>query len=511
MASIEKEKTAKPGKPQTELQKRFKTNPFVFVGTVLVLVIVVVAFVLVPAMVPESGGLGVDTTFGYYGSAPIRYAANNYFYQVRESYAQNYRGITGLGFERYLWRMAFDRAAVRTAIIEEARLSGYTPPDEMVDKAVAQLPIFQENGRFSAVRYNSYSSAARTGYWKEVQEMLILSRYLADVSGTFVADGERAFIADMAERQRTFDIAAFSIDDYPAEEVSSYISDRADLFRSVRLSQITISSSEADAQKALGQVKDGGLSFEDAARSQSADGNAERGGDMGVKFVYELTGEIPDTDARAAIVALPQGTISDVVKTPAGWAFFRVEEEAREPDPNDAAIIDKARSYLMGFERGVIEDYCIARAEAFNEVVANIGFDNACAEAGITKSTIGPLPVNYGDVSVFPTVGSYAVEALNGAATNEAFWKTAFSTEAGAPSRPIVLGNNVLVLFPVTETGSGGETESDAEARSVVEDYYAGFVNGDETLDAGLTEVLLKSKKFKDQFDRTFSKLFQES
>jgi hypothetical protein len=507
MASIEKGKAAKP---QTELQKRFKTNPFVFVGTVLVLVIVVVAFVLVPAMVPESGGLGVDTVFGYYGNVPIQYAANNYFYQVRESYAENYRGISGIGFERYIWRMAFDRAAARTAVIEEARLSGYTPPDEMVDKAVAQLPIFQENGRFSAVRYNSYSSSVRAGYWKEVQEMLILSRYLSDVSGTFVGDGERAFIADMAEWQRTFDVAAFSIDDYPAEEVSAYIGGRGDLFRSVRLSQITISSSEADAQRALGQIKDGGLSFEDAARSQSADGNAERGGDMGVKFVYELASEIPDADARAAIVALPRGVISDVVKTPAGWAFFRVEEEAREPDPDDAATIDKARSYLLGFERGVIEDYCIARAEAFNEVVADVGFDNACTVAGITKSSVGPLPVNYGDVSVFPTVGSYAVGALSGAATSEAFWKTAFSTEVGFPSRPIVLGDNVLVLFPVTETGRGGETEPDGEARTTIENYYAGLVNSDESLDAGLSEVLLKSKRFKDRFDQTFSKLFRE-
>jgi parvulin-like peptidyl-prolyl isomerase len=504
MASVEKEKTAKPGKPQGEIQKRFKTNPLVFVGTVIVLVIVIVAFVLVPAIVPEAGGLGFDMTFGYYGKAPIRYAANNYFYQVRESYAQMYSGITGLGFERYIWRQAFDMAAARTAIIEEARLSGYAPPDAVVDKAVAQLPIFQENGRFSAVRYNALDSATRSRYWKEVREMLIFTRYFADVSDTLVADGEKAFVADMGERQRTFDIAAFSINDYPVEEISSYINAHQDLFKTVRLSQITISSSERDAQRVLAEVKAGTSSFEDTARSQSADSNADRGGDMGSKFAYELASEIPDADARAAIVALPPGTISDVVKVPAGWAFFRVEEAPREADGDDSAAIEKARSYLLEFERGIIEDYYLAKAEAFTDAVEEIGFDNACDEAAITKATIGPVPVNYGDASLFPTVGSYAVDALDGAASNENFWKTAFSTAVGVPSRPIVLGNNVLVLFPVTETGL------DTEERAVIGNYYSGLVNNEEAVSGGLSEVLLKDKKFKDRFDQMFSRLFRE-
>ncbi|MDR0637574.1 MAG: peptidylprolyl isomerase [Spirochaetaceae bacterium] len=508
MASIGK--TTKPEKPQTEIQKRFKTNPFVFVGTVIVLVIVIVAFVLVPAIVPEAGGLGFDTTFGYYGKAPIRYAANNYFYQVREEYARMYSGITGLGFERYIWRQAFDMAAARTAVIEEARLSGYVPPEAVVDKAVAQLPAFQENGRFSAVRYNALDSATRTRYWKEVREILIMTRYFADVSGTLIADGEKAFVADMAERQRTFDIAAFSINDYPAEEISSYINAHKDLFKTVHLSQITISSSERDAQKVLDQIKAGTSAFEDTARSQSVDSNADRGGDMGSKLAYELVSEIPDAEARAAIVALPQGTISGVVKVPSGWAFFRAEEDAREADGDDTATIDKARSYLLGFERGIIEDYFIAKAETFNDAAETIGFDNACDEANITKSTIGPLPINYGDAGVFATVGSYAVDALSGAATNENFWKTAFSTAVGVPSRPIVLGDNVLVLLPTGETGGSGETGLDDEARTAIENYYAGIVNNDETVDAGLSGILLKDKKFKDRFDQVFAKLYRE-
>jgi hypothetical protein len=499
MASI-----GKPEKPQSELQKRFKTNPLLFVGTVLVLIIVIVAFVLVPAIVPEAGGLGFDATFGYYGKAPIRYAANNYFYRVREYYGNMYSGISGMGFERYVWRMAFDEAAARTAMIEEARLSGYVPPDTVVDKAVAQLPVFQENGRFSAVRYNATDSATRTRYWEEIREDLIVSRYFEDIATLLVSDKDKAFIADMAARQRSFDVTAFSINDYPAEEVAAYIDAHKDLFKTVHFSQITITSRESDAKKVLEQIRSGVSTFEDSARSQSADSNADRGGDMGSKMVYELESDIPDTDVRSALLALEPGAISEIVKVPAGWAFFRVEEAARDADGADSATVDKVRTYLIGFQRGIVEDYYLAKAEAFNADVESVGFLNACADLGLADSKIGPLPINYGDTNAFATVSSYGVNVLDGAASNENFWKIAFSTAVGSPSRPIVLGNNIVILVPTEETAL------DDDGRTIIENSYASFADNPETLGRAINAVFLKDKKFKDRFDEVFSKLFRE-
>jgi hypothetical protein len=502
MASIGKPE--KSEKPLTEAQKRFKTHPLLFVGTVIVLVIVVIAFVLVPAIVPEAGGLGFDATFGYYGKVPIQYAANSYFYRAREYYGSMYGNITGIGFERYIWRQAFDDAAVHAALIEEARLSGYVPPDGVVDKVVAQMPAFQENGRFSAVRYNALDSTTKSRYWQEALEGLAVNRYLEDVSDILVSAKSKEFVADMANRQRAFDVAAFSINDYPAEEVAAYIETNRDLFKTVHLSQITVTSSENDARKVLDQVKSGVATFEDSARSQSADSNADRSGDMGAKTAYELESEIPDAAARSAILALGPGAVSEVVQVPAGWAFFRVEEEAREADSTDTAMIDKARSYLLGFQGGLVQDYYLARAEAFIMDVEAEGFDNACAAEGIVKSTIGPLPVNYGDTNAFATVSSYSVSALDGAAFNENFWKTAFSTAVGVPSRPIVLGSNIVVLLPTAETSL------DSDERAIIENSYTSLVNDAQRMSGVLSEVLLKNKKFKDRFDEVFSKLFRE-
>jgi hypothetical protein len=191
------------------------------------------------------------------------------------------------------------------------------------------------------------------------------------------------------------------------------------------------------------------------------------------------------------------------VKVPVGWAFFRIEEAVRDADSTDTATIDKVRSYMLGFQRGIIENYYFAKAETFNAEVETEGFDNACATLGIAKSTIGPLPINYGDVNAFATVGSYSVSALEGAAYSENFWKTAFSTAIGVPSRPIVLGSNIVILFPVEETSM------DDEGRAIIENNYAGFVNDAEQAGA-IGGILLKNKKFKDRFDEVFSKLFRE-
>ncbi|MDR2397631.1 MAG: peptidylprolyl isomerase, partial [Spirochaetaceae bacterium] len=51
--------------PAAEFLRRFKTHPFLFLGTIIVLVIVIVAFVFVPAIVP-SAGAQVDLSFGSY-------------------------------------------------------------------------------------------------------------------------------------------------------------------------------------------------------------------------------------------------------------------------------------------------------------------------------------------------------------------------------------------------------------------------------------------------------------
>jgi hypothetical protein len=450
MVNKEKKNT---GKADSELVHRFKQSPFIFIGTVVVLIIVIVAFVLVPAIVPEYGrGGSVDLTFGYYDKVPISYVPGNYFaqyYEMVARYWQNNMNSENYAYANYqIWREAYEAAALHTAVLQEMKISGYSTPSTIVDRAVAGLPQFQENGRFSSALYRQMDENQRLSLWRQVQEDIAKDHFRSDVAALLKPSAEAEFISRMAAMQRNFDMVAFSVDAYPESQYQAYIDEHSDLFRSVHLSMISINSGEKEAQKVFDSIKNGETTFEDAATAFSKDAYADRGGDMGIRMVYELSYDIPAEADREMLAALARGEYSGITKTVSGWAFFRAEETAAAADPSDDAVMEKVRSYVRNYERGRMEDWAIAQAESFRTLANEIGFREASIELGNVPRSFGPVPLNYGNVDLFTTLASQSVPELSGSASDENFWKTAFSTPIDTPSQPVVQGSNVLVLFP---------------------------------------------------------------
>ncbi|MDR1239543.1 MAG: peptidylprolyl isomerase [Treponema sp.] len=493
------------GSVKSELISRFKSNPFVFTGTIIVLVIVIIAFVLVPAIVPEAGS-GGDLTFGYYDKSPISYVAGGYFAQVQDTIAsqqqtsineQNYPG-------RYyaIWQQAFQLAVIHTGILQEMKNAGYTAPAKAVDWAVARLPMFQEDGRFSPARYQAYDNNRRLALWYQVQEEITKNHYLDDMTGLLVPSRETAFISGMASPVRSFDMAVFSINTYPDSELLSYIEENAVIFQSTHLSKITVNSSEKNARKVLGSIQEGTATFEEAANTQSQDGYAERGGDMGIKLAYELNVEVLTEEDRGKLLALKKGELSDIIKLDSGWAFFRAEEDVSPADTEDPAVRDKIRSYMQTFNRSRMDDWALARAEEFIALVRERGFDGAIIEQSLEKRHFGPLPVNYGGLDLFPGLASFSVSELASAPWDEDFWKLAFSTPLRAPSAPFVQGTNVLVLFPLEE--SEADTSSVQAIDSTLSAYWINY-----HAERALNSFFLNSGKLENNFDKTYERYFQ--
>jgi len=492
-------------KTDSELIRRFKTNPFLFLGTFIILVIVIVAFVLVPAIVPSAGGYDVDLTFGYYDKVPISYVPGNYFaqyYEMVARYRQNTMNSENYSFANYqIWREAFEGAAVHTAMLHEIKKSGYTAPAEIVDRNVARLPQFQENGRFSQALYRRMDDNQRLSLWRQIQEETAKEHFRADVTGLLTPAAEGEFIGKMAAIQRSFDMTTFSVDAYPESEYEAYIQEHPDLFRSVNLSIITVNSNEKEARKILDSIKSGETTFEDAARSYSKDGYAERGGDMGIRMVHELSIDIPEESEREKVIALARGEYSDIIKTDTSWFFFHANEAVQEADPSDSAVLEKVRSYVRNYERGRMEDWAIAQADSFIEIAKEIGFDEALAEQAMEKRSFGPIPLNYGNVDLFTTLASQSIAELSSAASDENFWEVAFSTPVASPSRPVVQGSNVLVLW-VTE-----ETEVEAEAiESIVSIYNSYWLS--YASETALQQHFLNSPKMEDKFIDIYFRYF---
>ncbi|MDR2102254.1 MAG: SurA N-terminal domain-containing protein [Treponema sp.] len=511
MASKEKKLSApEDNSIRSEFVRRFKANPFIFIGTLVILVIVIIAFVFVPAIVPGVGGLNADLRFGSYNKTPITYVQNGYFAQVRENIAR-YRqsSINDSNYQIMLyqiWREAFEETVIHTGMLDEMKQAGYTPPEEVVDREVAQLPQFLDNGRFSVSKYRELDNTTRILLWRQVQESIAKEHYSADMTDLKISSAETAFIGGMASPKRTFDMAVFPLSSYPDTEVTAYAAANAGLFRVTHLSVITVSSGEGEAQKILDSIKDGTTTFEDAARTYSLDAYAERGGDMGVKMVYELSTEIPGTEEREQVIGTARGEYSPIVKVPSGWAFFRVEETPYPADTADSSLLEKIRTYMTNFERGKIEDWFINEARNLITLSGELGFSEALVQKGIEKRNFGPLPLNYGGDTLyydgsglFTALASFSVTELSSADTNENFWQEAFFTPLNTPSNPLVLGNNVVVLYPLEETAE--DEEAVDSIKTIYSSYWLSYITSNS-----LRSYFLQSDKLEDRFYEAFTK-----
>jgi len=461
---------------KSEILHRLKTHPFLFIGTVVILVIVIVAFVFVPAIVP-SAQRGQTLTFGYYNKVPISYVRDNYFYQVQQSLSRNQQQPSSddpsyIFSIAQLWRQAFEETVIHTGILDELKQAGYIAPETVVDREVAKLPMFTTaDGKFSSAAYRAVDQNTQMNIWRQVRDSVITQMYLSDMSSLKVSSSEAAFVGAMASPQRSFDLAVFPFNSYPDSEILSYAQANSELFRVVHLSKITVTSGEREARQILNSIKSETTTFEEAARTNSQDPYADRSGDMGIRMAYELSYDIADDQARDLVTNLSRGELSDVVKVAAGWSIFRAEETARPADADDPSQLEKIRSYIMSNLRGQVEDWLIAEAEKFSAQAAETGFDEAVIEGNITKRSFGPLPVNYGNSALFGSISSSGVPELAYAGTNQFFWRAAFSTPLNTLSNPVVIGDHVIVLLPLEETNM---EEADLQ---FVEMYYPYWIS----------------------------------
>ncbi|WP_304222402.1 SurA N-terminal domain-containing protein [Gracilinema caldarium] len=492
-----------------EFVRRFKAHPALYTGSILITLFTVIAFVLVPAMAPKANSLaeGGRLSFGSYDGVPIEFIPGNYFAQQRDYYSEQLRSSGQDQNNQYaafqVWRAAFESTVIQTAALQEMKKTGYKTPEVLVDKRMAALPVFQENGKFSAARYKAISEADRMNLRRDLEAQIALERYMEDTLNLRISSQEKDFVISMASPERSFDMVVFPLASYPDSEVAAFISANPDLFKQVHLSKITISSSEGDAKKVYDSVKNGTVSFEDAAKTHSKDEFADKGGDTGLKYAYELATEITDTASKEKVLNLTKGSLSEIVKGPSGWAFYRAEEDPRPVTTPDKALLEKARSYMVSFEKGKIEDYLIAQANSFAEKARTMGFANAASAMALEKKSFGPLSLNYGDIEIFKGLSSMNVKELASASINETFWKTAFSTPLQTPSKPFVVGDNVIVLNPVSEIKADDST-------SAVINYYYNYVAGQYS-ERTLRNYFLNSKKLKDQFFDTFVRTFMAS
>jgi len=498
MASNEKKQAARQTNSGTsEMLRRFKRHPILFIGSILFLTLIIVAFVFVPAIVP--GAMGVENlAFGYYNGTPIRHTPGSFFSQTRRNVESNFPDIVNdPTMARSIWRVAFNEAVVNAAILDEVRRAGNIVVDDAINREIAQL--FQENGRFMADRYRSLDNATRLSLHREASDRLMAQRYYLDLASIRSSDAEAAFVSAMASPRRVFGTAIFPLSSFPDSEVVLFAGENENLFMANRFSRITLGS-EREARQVLDMVRNGSTTFEEAARTNSTDSYADIGGDMGSRMRFELSFEITNEADRDAVMSLAHGDISDVVRVSNGWAFFRALDTALPVDTEDSAQFERVRSYMLSNHRGIMENWLIEQAESFSEEVRRTNFTAAALRGNVFTNTFGPLPVNYGDSLLFTTVRSSGVPELQFAGNNLFFWQLAFNTPLNTPSEPLVIGDNVLVLYPIEESN-----EDEVLITSIESTFRSSVL---QQMESSFRSSFLAddNPKFDNRFDATFDR-----
>jgi len=495
------------------LEKRHESHPFIYGFSVVVLVVVVVTFVLAGPGGPLSrggtGGAG-SYVFGTYQGKEIAYYQGSYFAQQRDSIANQVKNSSNTQdintMAQVIWYQAFLNTAEHVAILTQTDQAGVTISEDAIDKALLNYPAYlDEDGKFSETRYNETTSADKAATRKLTRENLKSNIFVDDIAtGVKSGSKETEFVTEMARPERSFTFVSFPFTSFPSDEVRKYGEANKSRFVRIKVSRILIKSGESQATEIRKKIEDKTSSFEELAKTYSKDSYADKGGDMGWRYAYDLEADFDAKETAQKVLSLKAGELSDVLKGTFGWMIYRCDSEAVDADFSNPTVQDDIRHYITTYEKGKIEDYYNERAGQLSRRSSEVGFDAASREMGLKLVPTEFFPVNLSGVFSFaPLKANPDTATPTNAQSSEDFFFRAFSLGKDQVSDPIVLDDQVLVLKLKAE-----QQLPDATVK-LLGSWIAYVAN--QSLQNDLSAALMSPDRFKDNFAATFAQLYPSS
>jgi len=493
-------------------EKRKSNRPVMWTVSLIILVVIVVTFVGAP-VAGKVGSKG-NLVFGSYDGEDIVYLEGSFFSDQVNAIADDYRDSINdqnAQFIQYqVWRTAFDNTVFRTAVIKELKNSGVHISGNAVDKAIVTYGPYMENGEFSENLYAQSSNIEKKNTRAKFKNELFYNQFLQDINSYPISKNEEVFFNDIASSEKKIRYTVFPFSDFPSDNIASFGSNNADLFRKIIISKITINTDIKDAQQIQTKIQETPAMFTELARTQSSDPYADKGGEMGSRYYHELKSFVNNDEALNQIFALGTGEISDIIEDDGTWVIYRCDRAAEYSDMSVDADLLTVKTYMERFEKGIIEDYLTVQAANFAEFARSEGFSSAADSSNINTHESVSFPVIYGspsanyygqNIPVYTQIASTDDDtALSGANSNEFFLKTVNSLSIDEVSEPIILNENVLVMQLIDESEkSSDEMSSVAPILSYASQNWQG---------SQLKEFIYQSDKFNDNFGEVFARVF---
>ncbi len=486
-------------------EKKDPKSNRVNIASTLVLAFIAITFIGAPA-ISSVLSLGA-VSFGSYAGKSIDYTNSNFFgNQVSEISRSQQTETTSMAQTQSIWRQAFEAAALRTAIEVEAEASGVLISTPIIDNAVRNYPTYVVDGQFSPERFRETPEAERSENRRDISTSLLQSEWIqTQVYGPELSDTVVSFIQNMAYPQRKFDYVVFTDEDYPDSEAETFGKANPNLFQSMVLSRITITTSAQDAAQVLSEIQKGDRTFENLAKTYSKDSYAQQGGSMGRLRYYELRGDFENGTELEQLFGLQQSAVSPVYKTPLGWSIYRVQEPSQSADFTQPETVQVVKQYLLKNERELVDDYLKLRATEFQTQAEAGSLQVAARPLGKTPQTTGFFAINFGNNELLPSVVTAGTQDLGGLSNSEEFYRATFSLKPGEVSTPIV-GDRRILVFTLNEEKTG--PDADAVPPEFMLQQYKNYLIG-KRLQA-YQDGVFRSYKFKDNFEEGFKTLFSQ-
>lgn len=492
---------------------------FYSIGSIIILLLAAVIFVLVPAFVGKEGASRFPD-YGSYNGKPIRYEEKSPFYNAAVRAIQNYEqqgyDFTNPTFASFLYSQAFEQAFTNVigmyALTYFTESTGYKVPETAVDRKIRQQEQFLDiSGEFSPAIYESLSEADKRELRKSISEELTQMRSYEDIFGSLLEVGNRPlyglkastaeidFVNKMSDKLYALDAAAFDMSAYPDSEKVAFGKANKDLFVKYNLKVISCDT-ESKAKEVLKRIKNSEITFEDAIPEYSTKhyGDPETGV-LSANFKYQLDNAFTKAEDVSKVTSLAAGDLSDILETASAWCIFKATEAPTEPNFDDEFTVSNVYDYLRTREKSVIENYFENQAKDFVAKANADGFENACNTFPVKTNSYPAFALNYNNTSLIGHNPLSDDQLLSSSITTDDLYKTAFKLKKGEVSAPVVLGgSNIVVVFRCSDIVTAEKTTDDRDA-------CANTINMSSK--SSINSTILASDKIKDN-SAEFLKVF---
>lgn len=466
-----------------------QNNLGVFIGSLIILLVVVISFILAPALGDLANKNMGDIEFGSYGKEKITFSRIKNTPFQREI-AQLTQSSTANPSDYRTIRTAFNRTVAKSAAIVKFDENGYIITKEQLDDAVLKSAIYNENGSFSSVLFKNTTEARR----QEIRDEIERAIKIQTVENYTVREQKRSksyidFLTTLSDKKRNFKYITYEYSSYPNNLISNYGIENINKFKEFDMSMITVEK-QSQADDIIKKLEEKEFTFAELAKLHSTDNFKNEGGkvpgsilrvELETYFKIEDSTKLDNLTANGSPVILEGENSVTLIK---------LDSDIIEPDFNKSETRDKVKQYMMSNERGLIEDYFLKKASS---VTGNL------LSSGKEVKETGLFSINYAsDQLIFSSINSVSKDPIfNSARANENFYNQLFDLNSNTISEPIVLGDTISIFQLKEEIIQ--ETEKSDYLNYAINATLANYkskINED---------LLMKSNKFVDNFSEGYS------